>query len=174
MATSLSIDATVSRYREMATAWYIQTPSARSAFDEFLQFYRDVRVDGTSLEEDGDELVIEFGPTRKLGIDEFRDFRFDETDDADGDEQYLCLSLSRTVYPYSLDNMDADFDHDSIEFALCLFFARATGDEEFHTAGGSTPEEVTTDVLEFETNQVIKEMLTQMPVSIEAYVGGGG
>lgn len=174
MATSLSIDATLSRYREMATAWYAQTPSVRCAFDEFLQFYRDVRVDGTSLEEDGDELVIEYGPTRKLGINEFRDFRLDESDDDDGDDEYLTLSLSRTVYPHSLDDMDAEFDHDSIEFALCLYFARATGDEGFHTAGGSTPEEVTADVLEYEMNQVIKEVLTQMPFSIEAYVGGGG
>lgn len=174
MVTSLSIDATVSRFRAMTTAWYDQTPSARLAFDEFLQFYCDVRVEGTSLEEDGDELVIEYGPTRKLGITEFRDFRSDECDEDDSDENFMSLSLSRTVYPHSLDDTDADFDHDSIEFALCLFFAPATGDEEFHSSGGSTPEEVTADVAEYEQLQVIQEMLTQTPASFEAYIGGGG
>ncbi|MGI9518049.1 MAG: hypothetical protein ACR2NP_13430, partial [Pirellulaceae bacterium] len=71
MTNPLSLDAAVAQYRKLATEMYDDLPTARAAFDTFLQFYCDTRVEGASLDDDGDELNIEYGPCRKLGVTQF-------------------------------------------------------------------------------------------------------
>ncbi len=142
--------------------------------DQFVQFYRDTRITGASLEEDGDMLLLEWGATQPHLLDRFTDLRtcnpnrlkFDPT-------SYEWLGLTRQLFASAGDE-DAEFDDGAITLCIFLFFEPATDEQESSNIWVHTPADISSGLAEFTRTGYVKRLLALRPSRVNAFISAVG
>jgi hypothetical protein len=146
----------------------------RTMLEQFIQFYRDVRISGASLDEDGDMLLLEWGTAQPHLLDRFTDLRtrnpnrlkFDRT-------TYQWLGLTRQVFASGGDE-EAEFDDGAITLSLFLFFERATADQEASNLWIHGPNNISAALKKFTAAGYVKRLLSSRTSRVNAFVSAIG
>ena len=145
--------------------------TGRLVLEELTNWYRDTRIDGALLDEDGDMLLLQWGASRPQIVPDPTDLRglgdgkFKFTN---GKVQYL--DFTRQVFPSAGDD-DAEFDDEAVQMSITLGFGPARGDEEGANRWISTPEEIDSGKAEFLEVQFVKSLLDVPAKSLSVTVG---
>ncbi len=142
------------------------TPTAEAVLRRVIQDYRDLRIDGTLLDSDGDMLLLQWGSTFPLVTENPVDLR-DTLDDniafEESERQYI--NLTRQVF---VTREDDEFDNSGIHLSISLVYGPARGDEPSSNQWIDNPEKLKSDIETFRNVPFVKELLDEMPSRIVA------
>jgi hypothetical protein len=153
-----------------------KTVRIEALLESFFAFYRDTRIEGAWLEEEGDMLLLEWGGNCPHLIKGFKDFREGGDDEVDFDEnEYEWIGLTRQVTCGTADP-DEEAEGEAVGLCLFIYFGKAGPDDD--EAGDSlsvpTPNALPAKLKEFKKNPYVAKLLKHKPSKITAFVSGIG
>lgn len=124
--------------------------TGRIVMERFLSWYRDSRIEGAVLENDGDMVSCSSGA-----------MDFYSENPGDEPQRLRYLSFTRQIMP-DADDPDAEFDDSHVEMCFSLGFESADGSEKTSQLWISTPDEIASGTRDFLSPAVLK-LIDQEP-----------
>ena len=142
--------------------------------EEFSRWYRDVRIEEASVDDNNDVLLLEWGTLRPIEISEPTDFRTTSYTGINwADTLYKAIQLTRQVVP--ADGLeDPEFDQLAMDLSIMLCFDATAKSDPGDSMWVGTPDEVDCDVANFREEPYVKPLLTARPQRIVVWLSGAG
>jgi hypothetical protein len=148
----MTIDLETAIQRFLETARNLLTESAITAeavLQRVVQDYCDVRIEGASIDTEGDILLLQWGAISPLVTDNPLDLR--NASDAEIafeklERQYI--DFTRQVFVAG-DDEDVDFDDSAVQLSITLVYGLATGDEPSSNQWIANPRRIDSEIAKF-------------------------
>ena len=150
-----------------------QPLSAERVLEELTAWYRDVRIECASLDEDGDMLLLQWGATRPPLVSEPTDVRPLGHKIKFGTKDLRYLDFTRQVFAAGGDE-GADFDDAAVQMSITLSYGPADGTEESANQWVNTPDDVDDGVREFRSAPFVQSLLQAAARNVAVTVGHCG
>jgi hypothetical protein len=137
---------------------------------ELTGWYRDVRIEGAALDEDGDMLLLQWGATRPLLFSEPTDLRPRRANLKFGTKDLQYLDFTRQVFAAGGDE-DADFDDAAVQMSITLSYGPAEGTEKSANLWVNTPDDTDDGAREFHNTPFVRSLLQAPAQSVAVTVG---
>jgi hypothetical protein len=185
-------ESAVRQFLEMASLWQRPSFTAAELIPEFVAFYRDFRIEGCDLKNDGDMLLLQWGAGRQPLIENPADLRQDsespdgEIEFEDQDSRYLDFTRQMFVPARNLvddfesdenseeSGDEADFDDLAIQMSVTLVFGPADGTENAGNLWVSEPRRLEYDLKKHAAQPLVASLLHESPRRIVATVNRCG
>lgn len=135
--------------------------------NEFFAWYRESRITGTSLTEDGDMLLLQWGVTRPLDIIEPTDMR--EISDEKikfSDSKFQYLNFTRQVFA-NYGNKEIEFDDVAIQMSITLCFEQTTEREDSEGFWIESPSDIERGEERFRSTPFVNMLMKAPALRIE-------
>jgi hypothetical protein len=110
--------------------------------DELTAWYRKSRIEGASIDEDADMLLLQWGATQPLILSEPTDLRERGDDNLTFADQKVCyLDFTRQVFVAEKDE-EVEFDDAAVQMSITLGFQSADGSEPMSNLWVETPDDL--------------------------------
>ena len=141
--SNIDLDASVAEFflilRELLA---LRPLTAEDVSERLMHWYRNTRIKGAALNEDGDMLLLQWGAIQPLDIHEPTDLRrLDDGDLKYADRKFQYIDFTRQVFPRS-DDDDAEFDELALHMSITLCYGPATDQEVASNLWIYTPGEI--------------------------------
>ena len=167
--TEVSQEDAVNKFSQLTKPFLSANANPRSLIETIANFYRDFRIAGTTIEADGDMLLLEWGTTRPHIISDFTDFRFLSDGDVSFDtREFQWLGLTRQIF--ASENDEAEFDDEATGLCAYLFFNEKSGGEPSSNLWVSSPSELSVKLKEFLQNHFVENLVYSKPSLVNAFV----
>jgi hypothetical protein len=135
-----------------------QALTGERVLEELVRWYRESRVTGAALDEEGDMLLLQWGARQQLDITEPTDLRElgDETLNF-GEHDVPYLDFTRQV---CATNDDEEFDDVAVQMSVTLCHELANGAEPGSNLWINTPADIDSKENEFRSVPFVKSLLT--------------
>ncbi len=160
----------VTQFLELARSCQDRNLTATGVIEEVVRFYRNVRIAGADVEDDGDMLLFQWGGGEHLVLSEPTDFRRSENADYEFDgleAQYL--DFTRQVFVAGADD-DEDFDESAIQMSITLIYGPADGKEQSGNVWIASPPRVDHDLKKHAAAPLVAQLINMPPSRIIATV----
>jgi len=148
--------------------------TGQRVLDELTAWYRDIRVNGASLDEDADMLLLQWGATQPLLVAEPTDLRgFGDDELKFSDQELKYLGFTRQVFAADEDE-DAEFDDAAVQMSITLGFAPADGSEAGSNQWINTPDDIEGGKREFLAVPFVQSLIGVPARSVAITVGHCG
>ena len=139
--------------------------------EELTAWYRGNRVTGTTLDEQDDMLLLQWGATTPLDVSEPTDLRsLGDKDVKFADQEVRYLDFTRQVFAPG-DDPDADFDDSAVQMSITLGYEPADGKERGSNLWIKTPTEIDSGKNEFCAVSFVQSLL-RLPARRVAITAG--
>jgi hypothetical protein len=160
----------VAQFLALARSCQDRNLTATGVIEEVVRFYRDVRIAGADVEDDGDMLLFQWGDGEHLILSEPTDFRSPESADYEFDGvESKYLDFTRQVFVAG-DEGDEDFDESAIQMSITLIYGPASGKEQAGNVWIATPSRVEHDLKKHAAAPLVTELIKLQPSRIVATV----
>lgn len=160
----------VAQFLVLARSCQDRNLTATGIIEEVVRFYRDVRIAGADVENDGDMLLFQWGGGEHLVLSEPTDFRTSESADYEFDGvESKYLDFTRQVFVAG-DEDDEDFDESAIQMSITLIYGPANGKEQAGNVWIATPSRVEHDLKKHAAAPLVTELINMPPTRIIATV----
>src|SRR5690242_421783 len=124
----ISQEEAVRRFAEMMQQFSASGAKPRLIIETALEFYRDYRIKGASIEDDEDMLLLQWGTYFPNLLSYFTDFRpLSDKDLKYDSRKFQYVGLTRQIFIQT--DEEAEFDDDAIGISVDIFFGEAVGGE---------------------------------------------
>lgn len=149
---------------------FIQFPEKPSVvFEVLFDFYRNVRISGTKVENDDDMLLLASGYLKPLLMSGFTDFRKIKDKNIKYDtDKYLYVGLERQIFPS--ENEDSEFDDAAFGLFCEFIYEKSERKEEIKSLWIHQPSEINGKLQNFLEIQLAKRLYDIKPLRINAYL----
>jgi hypothetical protein len=132
--------------------------------NELIAWYRESRITGTSLIEDGDMLLLQWGVTRPLDIIEPTDMRgIDDGKIKFSDSKFQYMSFTRQVFANHV-NKGVEFDDVAIQMSITLCYETTAEKEKSDSLWIETPDDIERGEEKFRSTPFVN-LLMKTPAS---------
>lgn len=160
----------VAQFLELARLCQGGNLTAAGVIQEVVRFYRDIRITGADVEDDGDMLLFQWGAGEHLVLSEPTDFLGSEGADYEFDgveAQYL--DFTRQVFVAG-DDDDEEFDESAIQMSITLIYGPATGREQAGNVWIASPPRIDHDLKKHAAAPLVAQLINLPPSRIIATV----
>lgn len=139
-----------------------------------LQFYREVRVEDATFDEDRDMLLLQWGPFVPLVLNRPVDLRY-VNDMNEFDEQFKFeeveqryLDFTRQIF--APEDGEAEFDDVAVQLSLTLTYGPASSNEPSENQWIHTPSEIEEGIAKFHCVPFVAQHFSLSPMRLTATV----
>ena len=160
----------VGQFLELARSCQDRNLTAPKVIEEVVRFYRDVRIAGADVEDDGDMLLFQWGGGEHLILSEPTDFRKPSSADYEFDgREAQYLDFTRQVF-IAANGGGEDFDESAIQMSITLIYGPATGKEQSVNVWIATPSRLELDLIKHAAVPLVAQLIDLSPSRIIATV----
>jgi hypothetical protein len=149
------------------------SPTWHDVLAGYSRPYRDERISGADLNQDGDMLLLQWGVITPLDVAEPTDIRgFADTDLRFASAQFRYLNLTRQVNVATGD--EDEFDDSAVQMSVSLLYEQVDGREPGGNLWIAAPQEVDERLREFEAVPFVAARLSRPAARVVVTVGHCG
>src|SRR4051812_18574000 len=140
---TIDFESSITEFLELGRRLQAAGPiTGRRVLEELTAWYRDRRIEGALVDEDGDMLLLQWGKSRQLMLSEPTDLRgIGDGKLKYGRREVKYLDFRRQVFPSGGDE-DVEFDDEAVQMSIMLGFGPADGGEVGANRWIHTPDEI--------------------------------
>jgi hypothetical protein len=136
--------------------------SAERSLDAVAEWYRDTRVTGALLDEDGDMLLLQWGATRPVDVSEPTDLRRV----ADGgvrstSQKQTYIDVTRQIHARTED--EEEFDDSAVQLSVTLCYGPSSGNEPGSNMWIGSPNDLGPGLVAFRAVAFVRPLLSVTP-----------
>ena len=149
---------------------------ASEVIERLLNFYRDIRVEGAYLDQDGDALLFQWGVTNPLLVSEPTDLRpLGDNEIAFEPVEQRYLGFTREICaPGGSEKEKNSFEVIAVNLSLQLFYGPRNSAEDGSRMWANDPTEVEALMTDFYANPFVASLLSQPVIRFVATIGFWG
>lgn len=151
-----------------------QPLTVQRVLDEMTAWYRDHRVEGAALDEDGDMLLVQWGASRLLVVSGPTDLRtLGDEDLVFADQEVKYLNVTRQVFATG-EHGEAEFDDSAVQMSITIGFALADGNEPGANLWIHSPDDIDGGKKKLSSTPFVQSFLTVPALTVAITVGHYG
>lgn len=171
----ISPEELIAQFTELVTPFLVVPhPETRLILNALLEFYRQTRVRGASLDADGDILLVHWGAKRPPLTDGVEDMR--RLSDAElrwEPAGYRSFSIGRQVFP-AADDPEGELDDSGFILGLDCFFQLDNERPSTSHIWILTPSDIPAKITSILNDDYVAPLISSVPSRISSHISGAG
>ena len=165
------LETAVGQFLELARSYQERNVTASEILQDVADAFRNMRIAGADLDDDGDMLLLEWGSGQQFVLDRPTDLRHSDEVDLESDEA-LYLAFTRQISIVDEDNEDEEFDDEAIQMRLICVYKSESGDKDVSDGNLwiTEPRRLERDLKKFASQRFVSQRIDQPWSRLIAYV----